>query len=248
MFGFQSHLIFPVHAVPKAGALPAGVERLHLDVPGGDPLEGMHFRPVRAGRGPATLVLVFAGNAWNSQDAAAFVHELYPRAHVIAFHYRGYRPSSGSPSAKALLDDAPRVFDFAVDRVQPAQTIGVGLSIGSGVAAHLATKRPLDGLVLVTPFDSLKQVAQDLYPWLPIGPFFEHEVDAAAALARSETPTAIIAGERDELVRAARTDALRAAARNLVFDRTIPRAGHNDLYARSDFHAAMRDALAAVTG
>ena len=34
-------------------------------------------------------------------------------------------------------------------------------------------QRPLDGLILVTPFDSLKAVAQGLYPWLPIGPFFQ---------------------------------------------------------------------------
>ena len=39
----------------------------------------------------------------------------------------------------------------------------------------------------------------------------------------------------------------RGAAANLVFDRTISRAGHNDIYARSDFHEAMRAALEAVS-
>jgi hypothetical protein len=59
---------------------------------------------------------------------------------------------------------------------------------------------------------------------------------------------AIIAAERDDIIPPARTDALRPQISKLVFDRTIKRAGHNDIYARSDFQAAMRQALAAVGG
>ena len=120
-------------------------------------------------------------------------------------------------------------------------------SIGSGVAAHLAAKRKLDGLILVTPFDSLKAAAADLFPWLPVGLFFEHEIDAGAFLATTDVPVAIIAGERDTLIRPARTEGLRKKARNLVFDRTIAGAGHNDIYERAEFAAAMRDALVEVT-
>jgi len=127
--------------------------------------------------------------------------------------------------------------------VKPKRTIAVGFSIGSGIAAHLAAARKLDGLILVTPFDSLKAVAQSMYPWIPIGPFFSHEVDTAAALERNRVPVAIFAGERDEIVPGERTDALRERVPNLIFDRTIARAGHNDIYARSDFHLAMREAL-----
>ena len=186
-------------------------------------------------------------DAINGQDVAAYLHELYPEADVVAFHYRGYRPSTGSPSAKALLADAPMVHDFAVDRVKPERTIAVGFSIGSGVAARLSAERPLDGIILVTPFDSLKAAAQALYPWVPIGPFFQHEIDAAGALEKGRVPVAIIAGERDELIVPERTDALRARTANLVFDRVVYRAGHNDIYARSDFQKAMRDALTAVS-
>jgi uncharacterized protein len=167
---------------------------------------------------------------------------------VVTFHYRGYSPSTGSPSAEALTADAPLVYDAAVARVKPRRVIAVGFSIGSGVAARLAAVRKLDGLILVTPFDSLRAVAQSMYPWLPIGPFFEHEFDAAGALQESQAPVAIIAAERDEIVPAQRTEALRQRTPKLIFDRTIGNAGHNDIYARSDFQAAMREALDAVTG
>jgi len=48
-------------------------------------------------------------------------------------------------------------------------------------------------------------------------------------------------------VPAERTKALRKRILNLIFDRTIAKAGHNDIYARSDFQAAMREALDAIT-
>ena len=86
-----------------------------------------------------------------------------------------------------------------------------------------------------------------MYPWLPIGPFFSHDIDAATPLESASVPVALIAGERDEIVGSDRTAALRARVSNLVFDRTIARAGHNDIYARSDFQEAMRAALDAVT-
>lgn len=246
MFEFQSHLIFPTHAVPRAGPLPPGAERLSLAVEGGATIAGVHIPADEPEAGRGALILGFAGNAWNAQEAATYLHELYPDEEVVAFHYRGYAPSTGSPSAEALIADAPLIYDLAVERLAPERVVAVGLSIGSGVAATLAAKRELDGLILVTPFDSLKAVAQAMVPWVPIGPFFEHEIDAAAALARRDVPVAIVAAERDEVVPPQRTDALRKRVPNLVFDRTIARAGHNDLYARSDFHEAMREALAEV--
>ncbi|MEP7130920.1 MAG: alpha/beta hydrolase [Sphingomicrobium sp.] len=242
MFEFQASLIFPTHAVPSAGRFPPGAERLSLTTPDGHRLAGIHL-PADEPSQNGTLILGFGGNAWNAQDVAQYLHEVYPDHDVVTFHYRGYSPSTGSPSAEALIADAPLVYDFTVDRLKPRRVVAVGFSIGSGVAAELAATRKLDGLILVTPFDSLKAVAQSMYPWLPIGPFFNHEIDAARALRKSKAPVAIIAAERDEIVPTERTDALRAATPNIVFDRTVRRAGHNDVYARSEFHEVMRDAL-----
>jgi pimeloyl-ACP methyl ester carboxylesterase len=242
MLDFQSHLIFPTHAVARAGPMPPGGEALSLRTGDGEALSGVLIPPDEA-EVERTLILGFGGNAWNGQDVAEYLHELFPDATVSAFHYRGYRPSTGSPSAQALLADAPSIYDFMVQRVQPSRVIAVGFSIGSGIAAALASQRPLDGAILVTPFDSLKAVAQSRYPWIPIGPFFAHEIDTVSAIGDSRVPMAILAGERDEIVPTQRTDALRKQVANLVFDRTIAGAGHNDIYARSDFQHAMHEAL-----
>ena len=245
MFDFQAGLIFPTHAVPSAGPLPPRAEMLALKTPDGSRLAGIHIPPDEPPRDRG-LILGFGGNAWNAQDVAEYLHELFPDEDVVAFHYRGYRPSTGSASAERLIADAPLIYDFAVGMLKPKRIVAVGFSIGSGIVAELATSRFVDGLILVTPFDSLKAVAQSMYPWLPIGPFFEHEIDAAGAIGRTKAPVAIVAAGRDEIVPAERTTALRKRVPHLVFDRTVAGAGHNDIYARSDFHEAMREALAVI--
>ena len=210
--------------------------------PDGHTLQGIRI-PAGTPDSGKILILGFGGNAWNGQDVAEYLHELYPDLDIVVFHYRGYAPSTGSPSAEALIADGPLIYDAVVGELKPRRVFGVGFSIGTGVAAQLSAERKLDGLILVTPFDSLKAVAQGMYPWLPVGPFFGHDIDAATPLRTTSVPVAIIAGERDEIVASERTGALRTKVSNLIFDRTISGAGHNDIYARSDFQDAMHAAL-----
>jgi len=242
MLEFQTHLIFPTHAVPAAGPVPPGTERLQIEAPGKVILHGLHISPSGKGEGEGTTILGFGGNAWNAEDVGSYLHEVYPGADIVVFHYRGYRPSTGSPSSEALLADAPLVYDAAARLTPNRRIVAVGFSIGSGIAARLSAERPLAAVILVTPFDSLRSVAQSMYPWLPIAPLFRHEIDAAEGLDR-DVPVAIIAAQHDELIPSLRTNALRDRVGNLKFDRTIANAGHNTIYARSDFQQAMREAL-----
>lgn len=245
MFLAQTSLLFPAGQVAPAGPPPPGAEALELFTPSGDTLAGLHIPPVSGAEGPQgrLLILGFSGNAWNAAAAAEYLHDLFPEADVVAFHYRGYAPSGGSPDAEAMQQDALLVHDFARTRLRPQRVVAVGLSIGSGVAPFLAARRPIDGLILVTPFDSLATLAAGHYPWLPVRLLLRHRMEPAAELRDSLVPVAIIAGDRDTLVRPARTEALRRAVPNLVFQRTLSGAGHNDIYDRPEFRRAAREAL-----
>jgi dienelactone hydrolase len=246
VFAFQGWMLFPAGSVGGPAPLPPGAERLSLETPGGERLSGVHLPPTA--KPSNILILGFGGNGWNGETAAAYLQRVFPEADILAFHYRGYRPSTGSPSARALLDDAPAIYDFAVGRFPGRRIVAVGFSIGCGVAAGLAPKRPLAGLILVTPFDSLEAVAAEQFSWLPVHWLFRHEMNAASWLRASPVPTAIIAAGRDTLISAARTQGLRRAAARLVYDRTIPGAGHNDIYDRPELRAALREALDRTLG
>ncbi|HTU11033.1 MAG TPA: alpha/beta fold hydrolase [Allosphingosinicella sp.] len=247
VFFLQTALVFPVSQVPGAGPPPPGATRLQLAAASGERLHGLHVPPRSgAGRGEAPVLLGFGGNGWNGEDMAAYLHDLHPEAEIVVFHYRGYPPSEGSPGAEALRADALLVFDWTKRRFPDRNLLAVGFSIGSGVAAHLADRRPLDGAILVTPFDSLAAAAADHYPWLPVRLLFRHEMAAAEDLRGSRVPVAIVSGERDTLILPARSEALRRAAGNLAYSRVVAGAGHNDIYQREEFRTAMHDALRTI--
>ncbi len=98
---------------------------------------------------------------------------------------------------------------------------------------------------MVTPFDSLEALARSIYWWAPVGLLLRHRMPTIDFVRETLVPTALIVAERDTIVPAQRSTPLRAAAPNLVFERAVD-AGHNDLYDRPAFAAAMREALAKI--
>jgi pimeloyl-ACP methyl ester carboxylesterase len=246
LFFAQNAMIFPASQVGPSAALPATTEQLTLAARSGDQLVGLHIPPARASA-VRTLILGFSGNATNAGVTAAMLHDLYPDADVVAFHYRGYPPSGGRAGAAALQEDALLIHDAMRARLAPARLIVAGFSVGSGVAAYLAGHRPVDGLILVTPFDSLARVSAGHYPWVPVRLLFRNMMDPTDDLRGVPIPVAIVAGGRDTLVVPERTQALRLSLSNLVYDRTIPEAGHNDIYQNATFATAMREALRALS-
>lgn len=242
LFLAQSWLLFPKGIARSAAPLPASAELLKLRTPTGELLHGAHIPPARPGR-DRIVILGFGGNGWNANATARYLHDLYPEADIVAFHFRGYAPSEGRPSAAALVADAPLIHDLVRDRFGAARIVATGFSVGGGVAAALAARRPLDGLILVTPFDSLTEVAAGHYPWLPVRLLFRHRLEPAADLGRVHVPVALVAGERDRVIPVARAEALRRAVPNVVLARTIAGAGHNDIYHEPAFRDVMREAL-----
>lgn len=245
LFFGQTSLIFPVDHVAPEPPLPPAAERLTVAAASGERLAGVHIPAARAGAA-RTLILGFGGNGANAGGTALMLHDLYPNADAIAFYYRGYPPSAGAPGSAALQADALLIHDFVRARLDPDRLVVAGFSVGSGVAAYLAAHRPVDALILVTPFDSLAAVAAGHYPWIPVRLLLRHNMEPAADLHGAGLPVAIIAGGRDSLIPAARTDTLRRMIPHLAFDRTIPGAGHNDIYDDPAFPEAMHGALAAV--
>jgi pimeloyl-ACP methyl ester carboxylesterase len=242
-YAAQTSLLFPTSLARGSPSLPSDAQRVACETPDGERLQGLRMSPAAGSGRQRTIVLAFGGNAWNADDMAIYLHERLPEAEVVAFHYRGYRPSTGRPSAAALLEDAPLLYDCMIKPMISAKVVVVGFSIGSGVAAHLARERSVDGVILVTPIDSLEQLARQHYGWLPIKLLLRHHMSPLEDLREVTAPVVLIAGERDTIIPGQRTAPLRKAAPNLIMDKTIAGAGHNDIYSNPEFVRAMRQAL-----
>jgi hypothetical protein len=247
MYLAQTWLLFPTALAGAARVqLPASARRLEARTPDGEVLVGVRIPAAREGADEREPTLLgFGGNAWNAEAMALYLHGLFPDREVAAFHYRGYAPSTGNPGAAALLADSVLGFDRLRQAGAGERVVVVGFSIGSSVAAHLARHRPVAGLILVTPFDSLEALARDLYWWAPVGLLLRHRMPTVDLVRGSPVPTALVVAEHDTIVPAKHSMALRQAIANLVFEAGID-AGHNDLYGRPAFAAEMREALASV--
>src|SRR5271166_526824 len=198
MFFAQTRLLFPTMVAGAARVqLPASTQRIEVRTHDGDRLAGVRIPAQGTTADAAPTLLGFGGNAWNAEATALTLHALFPNRNVVAFHYRGYAPSSGRPSAQALFSDSLVIYDHLLQTQAGERILPVGFSIGAAIAAYLARHRSVAGLILVTPFDSLEAVARDLYWWAPVGLLIRNRMPTIEFVRGSLAPTALIIAERD---------------------------------------------------
>jgi uncharacterized protein len=240
----QTSLIFPGAGFPVDPIeSPIAPERIEVETADGERLHGMLLR---AGEDRPNLLIGFGGNAQNAELMAQDLAADFPEVDVAVFHYRGYGLSTGTPSEQALLADAVLVHDEVWERVQPEHTFAFGISLGSAVAAHLSRERPLSGVLMVSPFDSIEAVAREAYFWVPVSLLLQHRFPTSDYVADNWTPIAVIAADDDTIIRPRRTAALVRQIPNLVFERVIPNADHNTIYALPAYRDALQAAFDAL--
>lgn len=193
--------------------------------------------------GRTDALLYFGGNAERVEYNRAPLARALPGRSLYLPAYRGYGASTGQPSEKALLADALALFD-EVRRRHPQGRIAVmGRSLGSGVASHVAAHRPVERLVLVTPFDSLAAVAQAHYPWLPVRWLMHDVYPSTDHLPRYPGELLILRAGQDVVVPPRHTDRLIAALPRAPRVVVFARAGHNDLSDDPRYWQAVADFL-----
>lgn len=184
----------------------------------------------------APVVLLVHGRSGNIATRADIVRRLAADGFgVLAFDYRGYGASTGSPSEQGLTQDAvaARMWLRREQRVRGRRIVVIGQSLGNPAAAHAASARRAAGLVLVSPFTSLPGAAEARWPWLPLRwhPWPVNRFDLAGPLARVSAPVLLVVARQDESIPRKNALALRA---------TVPRAqwieedgGHDGLLRRA---------------
>jgi len=190
---------------------------------------------------PGERALIYFGG--NGEDVAGNIDPFsaaFPDHSLYFVNYRGYGGSSGRPSESGIVMDALSVFDH-VSSTHPDVTV-FGRSLGSGVAMRVASERPVGKLVLVTPYDSLVNVARSHFGYLPVGWLMHDRYECASRAREVRAPVLSIIAADDEIIPRARSDALVAAfPADQVTVRVIDGATHNTL----DFSAEYLDTVRA---
>ena len=97
--------------------------------------------------------------------------------------------------------------------------------------------------MLVTPFDSVKNVARRHFPWLPVGLLLRHPFDSITIVPDLDIPALFLLAERDEIVPLDHSRALaeRWGGRTQVV--TIKGARHNTIGWETQFWTPVRQLL-----
>ena len=161
----------------------------------------LHASLVKPPGAPAPVIMYFGGNAEDVSFLAQSA-DRYGRFALLLTYYRGYGKSGGAPGESQLFADALLLYDATVKRpdIQGNRVHLHGRSLGSGVAVFLATQRPVTSIVLTTPYDSLTNVAADIYPFLPISLLLRHKFDSLSRAAELRVPALFLVAEQDRVI------------------------------------------------
>ena len=184
------------------------------------------------------------------EELAMIRHRL--GVNVFIFDYQGYGRSEGKPTEEGTYQDARAALEHLEKHtgVAPDKIVYFGRSLGSAVAVNLAVEHPPLGLVLVSPFSSVEDMARVSYPFLPLGWLTRGRYNSMARIGLVKRPVLIIHGELDNLVPVAQAKLLFDAANEPKGFQALPGAAHNDIPTNggSEYWNALERFLAGLAG
>lgn len=178
---------------------PVGAEEVSLESEAG-PVRAWY---VPAGAGPAagSGALVFHGNAELAVDLVAPFRALADLGVSALFvEYPGFGGEPGRPTESSIMTVAEAAYDWlaAREEVEEDRVFALGRSLGTGPAAGLTRCRPVQALVLWSPFVSVGHLALRKYglpPFLALDRF-----DNGAALEEYGGPVLLFHGRDDRVI------------------------------------------------
>jgi pimeloyl-ACP methyl ester carboxylesterase len=218
LFLFQRSLMyFP----PQTAALPA--PRIwKLAVSGAE--VNISERPLQGQK----ALIYLGGNGEDISASLPLLERAFPGHALYLLHYRGYTGSSGTPTEEALVSDALSLFDRVAAEHRDVTVIG--RSLGTGVALQVASSRNVSHLILVTPYDSLQELAVKQFPYFPVRWLLKDKYESWRYARQVSAPTLILAAQYDEVIPAWSTQLLLSRfAKGIASMKVVNGADHNSI-------------------
>jgi uncharacterized protein len=143
----------------------------------------------------APTIVYFYGNGGNLTHFAAAGERFHAEGYgVVLASYRGYSGNPGHPSEEGLMADARAVLAAIAWR---GPVVLWGQSLGSGVAARMASEGRGQALILESPYTSIVDVAARRFPIFPVRALMRDRFDTRALVGRIRMPVLILHGTED---------------------------------------------------
>jgi pimeloyl-ACP methyl ester carboxylesterase len=162
---------------------------------------------------------------------------------VFLLDYPGYGKSEGTiRSQDQLFDDVQSAYNELKRRFAEEKTIVLGYSIGSGLAAHLASVNNPKMLILQAPYYSLTDLMKHYYPIIP-GFVLKYKFETAEYLQTVNCPIVLFHGDHDEIIYYASSQKIRDAIQKPITLITLVGQGHNGITENPAYKKALAELL-----
>jgi alpha-beta hydrolase superfamily lysophospholipase len=195
--------------------------------PSPDDFRGLIADPPGQKRG---TVVVFHGNAGHAGHRGFYAEKLKSYGlRVILAEYPAYGPRDGHVGESNFVEDASDILSRAY-AMYGAPLLVIGESLGSGVAAAAVggQRDKVAGLLMITPWNRLEDVATYHFPWLPVRWLLRDKYDSERSLRGFTRPVAVLVAERDRTVPPTAGRALYEALSGPKRLTVVNGADHND--------------------
>ena len=218
MFLFQRSLLY--YPVPHQEGIPREEVNFKND--------GLNLHGWVLNKGKSKALVYFGGNSEAIQNNIVEFESMFKNYTVYLVHYRGYGKSEGSPTEAGLFSDALSTYDTLDPQYQAISIMG--RSLGSGVAVYLASRRKTEKLILLTPYDSIAEVAQVHYPFIPARYVTRDRFESFRYAPDIVAPVLMVTAELDRVVPRERALKLRGFFKATGVEyHMIESATHNDV-------------------
>ncbi|WP_349649156.1 alpha/beta hydrolase [Candidatus Parabeggiatoa sp. HSG14] len=188
----SEHLSWVTREYPHA-------EEVRIKTPDNVLLQGWYIKNSPEQQSP--LVIYFGGNA---EEISKHIREInyFKGWALLLVNYRGYGLSEGNPSETNFFKDAVLLYDTFAKRIDidNQKIVAFGRSLGTGVAVYLAHQRDLKGLILVSPYDSIRSIAQEIYPYVPVSLLLKHHFDSLILASSIKIPMLALIAQNDRII------------------------------------------------
>jgi alpha-beta hydrolase superfamily lysophospholipase len=196
----QRRILYPAPQTFRTGPSEAGfpqAEEVVLQSADGEKLIVWHVPPAK----DRPVVIFYHGNgevlAWRVPRFRALTAD---GIGLVALSYRGYGGSTGAPTEAGLMADAVMTYDFAAKQYDPQRLAIWGYSLGSGLAVAIAANHTVGNVVLEAPYTSTADVAQRMFPLVPVRLLMRDQYRSDQLIGRIKAPLLIMHGERDQAI------------------------------------------------
>jgi pimeloyl-ACP methyl ester carboxylesterase len=199
LFFFQEKMIFAPEKLEKnfKFSFSGNFEEINIETGDHKLLNGVLFKS-DSSKG---LIFYLHGNA-GSVNSWGDVAKTYTNLNydVFILDYRGYGKSEGSITSQGqLFRDLQSAYNELKKRYTEDRIIVLGYSIGTGLAAKIASSNSPGLLILQAPYYSLTDMMRHTYPIIPTF-ILKYKIPTYKFIKDCKMPIVIFHGNRDEVI------------------------------------------------